>query len=410
MIRTKYKVLKLEDIAVNSKNAIVDGPFGSALKVKDYVDDGIPVLQGKNISNFQFNFSDIRYITPQKAQELIRSKVEVGDILFVKIGSIGYSAEVTDLNGYPFAIIPANLAKVSIDYSKVDKNYLLFWLRSDTVVNYLKKNASKTAQPALSLGKIKQIPVVMPSLETQKKISAVLLKAQELIDKRKAQIEALDQLTQSVFLEMFGDPVSNPKGWDVKKLKDIAEIEDGDRGENYPKQHELVSEGILFLSTSNFVNNKLDLSKVTYITKEKFSQLRKGKLRRGDLIVTLRGSIGNIVIFDEEGYDTGFINAQMAILRLKNVNRIFFQQLYTSNSFQLVLKKTQTGSSQPQLPLKNLKELEIIIPPLELQELFAATIQQINLKKELLLKSQAEIQNMFNSLMQRAFKGELFND
>jgi len=209
---------------------------------------------------------------------------------------------------------------------------------------------------------------------------------------------------------MFGDPVSNPKGWDVKKLKDIAEIEDGDRGENYPKQHELVSKGILFLSTSNFVNNKLDLSKVTYITKEKFSQLRKGKLRRGDLIVTLRGSIGNIVIFDEEGYDTGFINAQMAILRLKNVNRIFFQQLYTSNSFQLVLKKTQTGSSQPQLPLKNLKELEIIIPPLELQELFAATIQQINLKKELLLKSQAEIQNMFNSLMQRAFKGELFND
>ncbi|WP_223810866.1 restriction endonuclease subunit S domain-containing protein [Geobacillus zalihae] len=104
MIRTKYKVLKLEDIAVNSKNAIVDGPFGSALKVKDYVDDGIPVLQGKNISNFQFNFSDIRYITPQKAQELIRSKVEVGDILFVKIGSIGYSAEVTDLNGYPLLL------------------------------------------------------------------------------------------------------------------------------------------------------------------------------------------------------------------------------------------------------------------------------------------------------------------
>ncbi|AGE20934.1 DNA methylase [Geobacillus sp. GHH01] len=257
---------------------------------------------------------------------------------------------------------------------------------------------------------LKEVVIPIPSIDLQKRIVSVLDKAQELIDKRKAQIEALDQLTQSVFLEMFGDPVSNPKGWDVKKLKDIAEIEDGDRGENYPKQHELVSEGILFLSTSNFVNNKLDLSKVTYITKEKFSQLRKGKLRRGDLIVTLRGSIGNIVIFDEEGYDTGFINAQMAILRLKNVNRIFFQQLYTSNSFQLVLKKTQTGSSQPQLPLKNLKELEIIIPPLELQELFAATIQQINLKKELLLKSQAEIQNMFNSLMQRAFKGELFND
>ncbi|KAF6509510.1 Type I restriction-modification system specificity subunit S [Geobacillus stearothermophilus] len=299
-----------------------------------------------------------------------------------------------------------NHAHVLVAKENVNVKYLCYYL------NYadLSKHITGTTRGKLTKSALEKIEVKIPDYSTQNKIVNALDKSQELIDKRKAQIEALDQLTQSVFLEMFGDPVSNPKGWDVKKLKDIAEIEDGDRGENYPKQHELVSEGILFLSTSNFVNNKLDLSKVTYITKEKFSQLRKGKLRRGDLIVTLRGSIGNIVIFDEEGYDTGFINAQMAILRLKNVNRIFFQQLYTSNSFQLVLKKTQTGSSQPQLPLKNLKELEIIIPPLELQELFAATIQQINLKKELLLKSQAEIQNMFNSLMQRAFKGELFND
>lgn len=353
-----------------------------------------------------------RNIEEQKA---IEKKLNYGDIIIEKsggspeqpVGRVVYFDIKNDIylcNNFTSILRP--------DSNKVINKYLFYYLfykyKTKAVLKYQNKT---TGIINLKLDNyLKSLSIDLPSKETQLKIVSILDKAQELIDKRKAQIEALDQLTQSVFLEMFGDPVSNPKGWDVKKLKDIAEIEDGDRGENYPKQHELVSEGILFLSTSNFVNNKLDLSKVTYITKEKFSQLRKGKLRRGDLIVTLRGSIGNIVIFDEEGYDTGFINAQMAILRLKNVNRIFFQQLYTSNSFQLVLKKTQTGSSQPQLPLKNLKELEIIIPPLELQELFAATIQQINLKKELLLKSQAEIQNMFNSLMQRAFKGELFND
>ncbi|WP_044894971.1 restriction endonuclease subunit S [Bacillus alveayuensis] len=370
---------------------------GYAFKPTDWKNKGLPIIRIQNLTNPDSPFN---YYQGEIDDKYIVNK---GDILISWSASLGVFEWLGEK-----AVLNQHIFKVIFDKEDIDKSYFKYIVQRslERALKYLHGSTMKH----ITKKYFDNILVPIPDLVTQKKIAKVLDKAQELIDKRKSQIEALDQLTQSVFLEMFGDPVSNPKRWDVKKLKDIAEIEDGDRGENYPKQHELVSEGILFLSTSNFVNNKLDLSKVTYITKEKFSQLRKGKLRRGDLIVTLRGSIGNIVIFDEEGYDTGFINAQMAILRLKNVNRIFFQQLYTSNSFQLVLKKTQTGSSQPQLPLKNLKELEIIIPPLELQEAFAATIQKINLKKELLLKSQVEIQNMFNSLMQRAFKGELFND
>lgn len=404
MIRTKYKVLKLEDIAVNSKNAIVDGPFGSALKVKDYVDDGIPVLQGKNISNFQFNFSDIRYITPQKAQELIRSKVEVGDILFVKIGSIGYSAEVTDLNGYPFAIIPANLAKVSIDYSKVDKNYLLFWLRSDTVVNYLKKNASKTAQPALSLGKIKQIPVVMPSLETQKKISAVLLKAQELIDKRKAQIEALDQLTQSVFLEMFGDPVTN-KTWERRLLKDIADVRDGTH--DSPKY---VPSGYPLVTSKNIKNGKIDLSNVNYISEEDFININKrSKVDIGDIIMPMIGTIGNPIIVDEQ---PNFAIKNVALIKFNNpcVINIYIKYLLDSHYLDYILNKNKRGGTQKFLSLTDIRNMEIPLPPRDLQDKFSEIVKKVDSQKAILHKSLTELENNFNSLMQRAFKGELFND
>ncbi|EPR28581.1 restriction endonuclease subunit S [Geobacillus sp. WSUCF1] len=389
MIRTKYKVLKLEDIAVNSKNAIVDGPFGSALKVKDYVDDGIPVLQGKNISNFQFNFSDIRYITPQKAQELIRSKVEVGDILFVKIGSIGYSAEVTDLNGYPFAIIPANLAKVSIDYSKVDKNYLLFWLRSDTVVNYLKKNASKTAQPALSLGKIKQIPVVMPSLETQKKISAVLLKAQELIDKRKAQIEALDQLTQSVFLEMFGDPVTN-KTWERRPLKDIADVRDGTH--DSPKY---VPNGYPLVTSKNIKNGKIDLSNVNYISEEDFININKrSKVDVGDIIMPMIGTIGNPIIVDEQ---PNFAIKNVALIKFNNplVVNIYLKYLLDSHYLDYILNKNKRGGTQKFLSLTDIRNMEIPLPPRDLQDKFSEIVKKIDSQKSILHKSLRELEKKF---------------
>ncbi|WKA47782.1 restriction endonuclease subunit S [Geobacillus zalihae] len=409
MIRTKYKVLKLEDIAVNSKNAIVDGPFGSALKVKDYVDDGIPVLQGKNISNFQFNFSDIRYITPQKAQELIRSKVEVGDILFVKIGSIGYSAEVTDLNGYPFAIIPANLAKVSIDYSKVDKNYLLFWLRSDTVVNYLKKNASKTAQPALSLGKIKQIPVVMPSLETQKKISAVLLKAQELIDKRKAQIEALDQLTQSVFLEMFGDPKLNKKNWKKQKLNDVC-LRKGEYGSGSSAIPYDSGKPRYIRITDIRDDGSLNDDIVAPSNPDDYEKYR---LNEGDILFARSGAtVGKTYLHSEKnGY---CIFAGYLIRFVPDTSKInpkfLFHFTRTQYYKQWVMSKQNTVA-QPNINAKQYgEELFIICPPLELQNRFAKIVEEIEAEKELLQKSMVELQNNFNSLMQRAFKGELFND
>src|SRR5579859_1046086 len=104
-----WRVATIADVAAPVPNAVVDGPFGSNLKLSDYVDDGIPVLQGKNITSDRFKWFDVRFISHRKANELKRSAVRVGDILIVKIGSIGYSAVVRDLNGFDFAIIPANL-------------------------------------------------------------------------------------------------------------------------------------------------------------------------------------------------------------------------------------------------------------------------------------------------------------
>lgn len=188
----------LGEIASHVPNAIVDGPFGSNLKLSDYVEQGIPVLQGKNITNDVFQWFDIRYISTHKADELRRSSVREGDILLVKIGSIGYSAVIRDLHGFNFAIIPANLAKITPNPEIVDTEYLHKWLTSIDAKRYLINSSSKTAQPALSLGKIKGLPVPLPSLSEQRRIVAILSKVESIREKHLTSAEQLNGLLNSL--------------------------------------------------------------------------------------------------------------------------------------------------------------------------------------------------------------------
>ncbi len=197
------KIVTLVDVASSDKNSIVDGPFGSSLKISDYIEDGIPVLQGKNITGNKFKFSDIRYISVQKSKELIRSKVIVGDILVIKIGSLGYAAEVDSLGDYPYAIIPANLAKISVDKNKIDKNYLLHWLKTDVVKRYFQTVASKTAQPALSLGKIKDLPVPLPSLAVQRHIAEQFDTADRIMKLHEQAIDKIIDIKLSLQSQFF---------------------------------------------------------------------------------------------------------------------------------------------------------------------------------------------------------------
>ena len=136
--------------------------------------------------------------------ELGRSVVREGDLLIVKIGSIGYSAILDDLNGHDRAVIPANLAKVSVDPKVVDIRYLYRWLTSTEMKRYLRDSASKTAQPALSLGKLRAVPVPLPPLDEQRRIAAILDQADELRAKRRRVLSHLDAIAQSIFLDMFG--------------------------------------------------------------------------------------------------------------------------------------------------------------------------------------------------------------
>lgn len=193
-----WEVVKLSSLAIANKNAFVAGPFGSNLKLKDYVKSGVPVLQGKNITSDRLDWFDIRYVSKEKAEELSRSLVKVGDILITKIRTVGCSAVVDNLKGHEVALIPANLMKISLDEKKVDINYFHQWLIWSKTKKRIIDIASQTAQPALSLKTMKLFKVLLPPLPEQKKLAEILSSIDEKIEKEIANKEKLANIKKGL--------------------------------------------------------------------------------------------------------------------------------------------------------------------------------------------------------------------
>jgi type I restriction enzyme S subunit len=158
--------------------------------------------------------------------------------------------------------------------------------------------------------------------------------------------------------------------WKTDKLRNLPiEFVDGDRSSKYPKRSEFVSEGIPFLNAESINEGYLNLSKANFLTEEKFSSIKKGRLQGGDLILTTRGNgVGKAAYFSGKP-STGLINAQLLIIRpeQKHIFPRFLYYSFINPYFQGTLKNFVSGSAQPQLPIQSLREVELSYPPLPIQ-------------------------------------------
>lgn len=190
---------------------------------------------------------------------------------------------------------------------------------------------------------------------------------------------------------------------ETKKLGDVFEIIDGDRGANYPSKSEFAKTGYcLFLNTKNVPSQGFDFSNVDFISKERDELLRKGKLTRGDMVMTTRGTIGNVAIYTEDlPFDCVRINSGMVILRAKSVyDRTYLYTLMKSDTFNVKLKNTSSGSAQPQLPIRDLREIEIEVPDPPIQKKIARILSAYDAKIEnnnnIIKNLEAAAQTIFN--------------
>ena len=203
---------------------------------------------------------------------------------------------------------------------------------------------------------------------------------------------------------MFGDPVTNPKGWEIRKLEKITnKITDGTH-----KTPQYLENGIPFLSAKNIRKHKIDWENTRFISRNEHEQLiKRCNPEMGDIMLTKSGSIGDAVLIDKELDFSLFESVALIKLNKEVINPFFLSFLLNEPSIKFFYKRNTKGVTIKHLHIIDIKRIPVIIPLLKKQNEFLLKIQKIKEQENLSRISCIESENLFNSLLQRAFKGEL---
>lgn len=392
--------------------------LGDVIDIRDgthdfpkYIEQGIPLVTSKNLTDSGLCFRDVNFISEDNHKEISkRSAVERGDILYGMIGTIGKPTLVdTDRR---FSI--KNVALFKQSNPNISNRYLFWLLNSQSISNQIAQALRGGTQKFVSLGVLRRLEAIFPTLTEQIRIAAILDQADALRTKRREALAQLDSLTQAIFIEMFGDPVSNPKGWEVKKLKEISKSILSGTTPNGGSQV-YVSDGIVFFRSQNVWKNRLLLDDVAYIDNETHLKMRKSSLQNKDILITKTGrintensSLGRAAIFIGKD-NSANINGHVYLVRLEkgSIHEFVLYVLTTDEYKEYIRSVCVGGIDKRQINKEHLEEFPIISPPLNLQQRFATLVEFIEKKKSLYRAQLAELDALFASLQHRAFRGEL---
>lgn len=370
----------------------------------EYINEGIPYITSKNIKNGKIDFTKVNYISQEVYENISKNRpIKIGDILISMIGTLGETAEITEKDGKFYG---QNMFLIRLDDEKINRRYFLNFFKSNRVKRDLESKQNQSTQKYLKANHIEDLIIPIPSISKQIEIANQLDKLQSIITHLRTQLEKLNLLVKARFVEMFGEPVHNTFQLPTMPMTNICEIIDGDRGKNYPKQEEFFSkEYCLFLNAKNVTKYGFNFSECLFITKEKDAILRKGKLQRGDVVLTTRGTLGNLAFYTKEiPFENIRINSGMVILRMnrKVINETFFIEQFRMQVDD-IKQSIASGSAQPQLPISTMNKINIITPELELQTQFANFVKQVDQSKSILQQELTQTQTLFDSLMQEYF-------
>ena len=342
------------------------------------------------IRDFTQDNSKVEYVKITNSTK----KCEEKDILIARYGaSIGKI--LTGLSGaYNVAMM-----KVVIDENIVDRKFIYNFLKSDMFQNYIKNVGQRAAQAGFNKGELSKININLPTLKEQKKVAKELDKVQEIIDIRKKQIEQLDELIKSQFVEMFGSVKDNK--WKKEKLEDITEkITDGKHGGCQSEENS----GYYFIGATEIYNDKINYENSNQITKKDFEKdYTRCDLKLDDFVIVNTGAtIGKSAIVVDERCKNTLLQKSVALIRVKKekILPIYLKYCYESESS---LYSKGQGCARINLLLSQIRNTDIPIPPIELQNQFAEFVKLIDKQKFKMQSSLEETQKLLESLMNKYF-------
>lgn len=358
----------------------------------------------KNIRNNRIVIDENTDVVDDEAIKLIhrRSQIKKGDILFASIGRMGdmYIIEEEpknwDINESVFAF--------TIDTNIIRQKYFYYIFKNCTTLNYLASNSSGSTFKSIKMNQLKKMVFEIPTLQKQDEIVNILDKVNEVIENCMAQIQLLDVLIKSRFVEMFGEPGINPLGWKTTTLgNECYYIKDG--------PHKSLSDigkgngGYPFISVRNIVNGYIDFTTAKYISDEDYqSAIKKCHPEKGDILYSKGGTTGIAKLVD---VDVKFANwVHLAVLKFDKsvLNGVFLENMLNCDYCYTQSQKLTKGIANRDLVLSAMAQIKIYKPPIELQNEFAAFVHQVDKLKSTTQKSLDKTRQLFDSLMQKYFE------
>ena len=405
---SKWEEKRLEDIIdVNPPVKLKKGesyPFIDIDKVsptrRSVTNEDVKIYDGQSSSKFCDGDTVFSRITPCLENRKIAKVAIEGDAAFGSTEFYVFRAKKT----------------------KADARFTYYLTSSDAVVlPAINSMTGASGRQRADKRFIQRLKLNLPDLPTQERIADILSAYDDLIESNNRRIELLEQTAQELYKEWFvrfrfpgyeNAKFENglPEGWSYVRFGKAIDIIDGDRGVNYPKQEEFYPEGdCLFLNAGNVTTKGFDFSSCAYITKEKDTILRKGKLQHGDVVLTTRGTGGNVAFYNETmTFSEMRINSGMVILR--NLGVVSPEYIYTAlrhEYLQKLMTLYASGSAQPQLPIKDMKRMKIIKANAKTMERFTEMSADIYSQISLLIMKNQTLAKQRDMLLPRLMSGKL---
>ena len=380
-----------------SISEIADVILGQSPPSSSYNDTGVglPFYQGKS------DFGD-KYPIPRKWCSDPTRIAEKDDILMsvrAPVGPVNLANEKSAI-GRGLAAIRAK--------NEIDFKYLYFYLRFNPLK--ISQYATGSTFKAISRKDINRISIPIPiTKEDQKRIAQVLSDCEDLIAKRKQSIELLDELVKSTFLEMFGDPVMNEKGWEISTIGEKYFVKGGKR---VPKGHKLIDVNTVFkyIKAGNIKKGTITETDIQYLTPETQKSIAKYTVDEGDVVMTVVGvNIGDVGVvpsaFDKANLTE---NANKFIVKNDTSLESSFLAYYLMSDFvqQQVIGKVR-AAGVPKLAIFRIEQVPLPIPDKKTQSNFSNALELINQLKRLYEDHFVELRNLYSRFSQDAFRGEL---
>ena len=376
---------------------------GDWIESKDQSESGIRLIQTGNIGNGVFKDKEdkAKFISSDTFSELGCTEIFEGDCLISRLPDpIGRCCILPKLEERTITAVDCTILRFN---EEIIPQYFVYYSQSRPYSIRIQSKTTGSTRKRISRKNLENIDIPIPSLEEQERIVSELDKINELIRLKREQLKDYDNLAQSIFYEMFGDPVENEKGWEVKKLiNNVQEMFLGPFGsalkvDSYVEKKDAFC---MVYEQKHAIQGRLDLDN-HFINEEKFNSLKRFEVKGGDFIMSCRGTIGKLYKLPNDA-PKGIIHPSLMKIRIK-------EDVYDSTYFKYMLVKIVANEStngncvQMAITAKELGKKTLPLPPLSLQQLFAQRIKLIEQQKAEIQNTIADLETLLASRMQYWF-------